>query len=131
MIDTRSESGQRLAGAYCNRGHGLTEKRELDAALSDLDESVLLDPGYACACNNRGRVYSFKRDYDRAIADHDKALQYDPSDVFSWNNRGQARLRLGDRQGAIADFRKALELRPGLPSAHDALQKLGALTREP
>jgi Flp pilus assembly protein TadD len=56
-----------------------------------------------------------------------KAVQYDPSDVHSWNNRGQAKMRLGDMQGAIADFRKALELRPGLPAAHDALQKLGAL----
>jgi Flp pilus assembly protein TadD len=36
-------------------------------------------------------------------------------------------MRLGDKQGAIADFRKALELRPGLPSAREALQKLGAL----
>ncbi|OAE98595.1 hypothetical protein AYJ54_34155 [Bradyrhizobium centrolobii] len=262
VIDTRSESGRRLAGAYCNRGHALTEKRELDAALSDLDEAVRLDPAYACAFNNRGRVFSFKRDYDRAIADYDqaikldpslalahsnrgesrfnkgdldgaladfstaieldpnyataygnrglvyyrkhdmthalvdltmriklrpdllayidrgnvyrdsepldraaadygeairvaptdargwrnrgmirlyqgdnkggladydKALQYDPSDVFSWNNRGQAKMRLGDKQGAIADFRKALELRPGLPIAREALQKLGAL----
>ncbi|BAC49985.1 bll4720 [Bradyrhizobium diazoefficiens USDA 110] len=40
VIETKSETGRRLAGAYCNRGHGLTEKRELDAALSDLDEAV-------------------------------------------------------------------------------------------
>ena len=72
VIDARSETGRRLAGAYCNRGHGLTEKRELDAALSDLDEAVKLDPTYACAYNNRGRVYSFKRDYDRAIAEYDQ-----------------------------------------------------------
>ena len=62
VIDTKSESGRRLAGAYCNRGHGLTEKRELDAALSDLDEAVRLAPDYACAYNNRGRVYRFKGD---------------------------------------------------------------------
>src|SRR5437588_7777972 len=70
VIDTQSETGRRLAGAYCNRGHGLTERRELDLALSDLDQAIRLDPTYACAFNHRGRVYSFKRDYDRAIADY-------------------------------------------------------------
>src|SRR5215204_5355343 len=30
VIDARSESGTKLAAAYCNRGHGLTEKREFD-----------------------------------------------------------------------------------------------------
>ena len=32
----------------CFRGHGLTEKRELDAALSDLNDSIRLDPSSAC-----------------------------------------------------------------------------------
>jgi Flp pilus assembly protein TadD len=60
------------------------------------------------------------------LADYDKALQYDPSDAYSWNNHGQARMRLGDFKGAIADFRKALEVNPGLRSARDGLQQLGA-----
>src|SRR4051812_42070707 len=38
VIDAKSETGRKLAAAYCNRGHGLTEKRELDAALADLNE---------------------------------------------------------------------------------------------
>jgi hypothetical protein len=32
VIDGKTDSGKRLAAAYCNRGHGLIEKRELDAA---------------------------------------------------------------------------------------------------
>ena len=137
VIFARAETGRWLAAALCNRGHGLTEKHELDSALADLDEAIRLDPDYACAYTNRGRIFAFKRevdramaDYDRAIgidpgfalaynnkgglADYDKAVQYDPADVFSWNNRGQARLRLGDKAGSIADFRKALQLRPNL-----------------
>ena len=106
VIDTRSETGRRLAGAYCNRGHGLTEKRELDAALSDLDEAVRLDPTYACAFNNRGRVYSFKRDYDRAIADYDKAIRLDPSLALAYGiGRGVVRIALDRsieiREGAV------------------------------
>jgi hypothetical protein len=51
----------------------LHEKREFDAALSDLDAAVRLAPDYACAYDHRG-VYSFRRDYDRAIAEYDQAI---------------------------------------------------------
>jgi hypothetical protein len=37
----------------------------------------------------------------------------------------RAKPRLGDKPGAIADFRKALELHPDLPTAREALPKLG------
>src|SRR3954469_23731413 len=43
VIDAKKESGKRLAAAYCFRSHGLTEKRDLDAALSDINESHTLD----------------------------------------------------------------------------------------
>ena len=37
MIEAKTETGRSLAVAYCNRGFALTEKRELDSALADLD----------------------------------------------------------------------------------------------
>src|SRR4051794_36825510 len=58
VIDGKTERGRRLAGAYCTRGHGLTENRALDRALADLDEAVRLDPEFACAYTNRGRVHA-------------------------------------------------------------------------
>jgi Flp pilus assembly protein TadD len=69
----------------------------------------------------------YQGDTKRGIADYDKALQYDPADADSWNNRGQGKMRIGDKAGAIADFRKALELSPGLRTAREGLQQLGAL----
>jgi tetratricopeptide (TPR) repeat protein len=117
--------------AYIDRGNVYRDSEQFDRAAADYGEAIRVAPTDARGWRNRGMIRLYRGDNKGGLADYDKALQYDPSDVFSWNNRGQARLRLGDRQGAIADFRKALELRPGLPSAHDALQKLGALTREP
>ncbi|WP_249142766.1 tetratricopeptide repeat protein [Bradyrhizobium sp. AUGA SZCCT0160] len=90
VIDGKTETGKRLAGAYCNRGHGLTEKRELDAAMADLNEAIKLDPDYACAYTNRGRVYAFKRELDHAISDYDAALRIDPTFALAYNNRGDA-----------------------------------------
>src|SRR3954452_126437 len=115
VIETKSESGSRLAVAYCNRGHGLTEKRELDAAQSDLDEAIRLEPCYACAYNNRGRVYSFKRDYDRAITDYDQAIKLDPSLALAYGNRGESRFNKGDLDGAFADFDAAIKRIPNTP----------------
>src|SRR4051794_16583383 len=63
VIEARSVTGPRLAGAYCIRGNDLTEKGELDAALADLNEAISIDATYACAYVNRGRVYGRKRNY--------------------------------------------------------------------
>ena len=87
---------------------------------------IKLAPTDARGWRNRGMIRLFKGDIERGVADYDMALQYDPADAYSWNNRGQARMRLGDKAGAIADFRKALELNPGLRTASEGLERLGA-----
>ena len=118
VIDGKTETGKRLAAAYCNRGHGLTEQRELDRALADLDEAVRLDPAYPCAYSNRGRVYAFKRDLDRAIKDYDEAIRLDPAFALAYNNRGDAWLGKGDRKRAMADFDAAIRSDPDLAIAY-------------
>ena len=113
--------------AYIDRGNIYRDSEQLDRAAADYGEAIRIAPTDARGWRNRGMIRLYQGDNSGGLADYDKALQYDPSDVFSWNNRGQAKLRLGDKQGAIADFRKALELQPGLATARQALQKLGAL----
>jgi tetratricopeptide (TPR) repeat protein len=118
VIDGQLVSGRKLAGAYCIRGHELTEKRELDAALKDLDTAIATDPTYACAFNNRGRVYKFKRDYDRAIADYSEAIRLEPTMAMAWNNRGDSWLLKGDYDRAIADLGEAIRINPSYALAY-------------
>src|SRR6201991_2775480 len=118
VIEAKTETGRKLAAAYCNRGHGLTEKRELDRALADLDEAIRLDPAYACAHTNRGRVYAFKRDLDRAIVDYDEAIRIDPTFALAYNNRGDAWVGKGDIDRALADFSAAVNYNPSLAIAY-------------
>ena len=118
VIDANAESGHKLAAAFCNRGHGLTEKRELDSALADLNEAIRLDPAYACAYTNRGRVYAIKRDLDRAMADYDEALRIDPTFALAYNNRGDAWAGRGDLERALADFNAAIKNDPALAIAY-------------
>ena len=118
VIDAKAETGRKLAAAYCNRGHGLTEKRELDRALADLNEAIRIDPAYACAYTNRGHVYAFKRDLEHAMADYDEAIRIDPSFALAYNNRGDAWYGKGDIDRAFADFNTAIKLDPGLAIAY-------------
>jgi tetratricopeptide (TPR) repeat protein len=118
VIDAKTETGRRLAAAYCIRGEGLTEKRDLDRALADLNEAIRIDPDYACAYSNRGRVYAAKGDRDHAIADYDQAIRIDPSFALAFNNRGSAFLGTGDAVRAMADFNAAIKLDPKLAIAY-------------
>jgi tetratricopeptide (TPR) repeat protein len=118
VIDAKAETGRKLAAAYCNRGHGLTENRDFDRALADLNEAVRLDPAYACGYSNRGSVYALRRDLDRAIADYDEAIRIDPKFALAYNNRGDAWSGKGDIERAIADFSAAIKLDPALSIAY-------------
>lgn len=112
IIDARSESGKWLAAAYCNRGHGFTEKRELDRALADLDEAIRIDAAYPCAYSNRGNAYRDSEQLDRAAADYAEVIKLAPTDARGWRNRGMIRLFQGDNKGGIADYDKALQYDP-------------------
>ena len=118
VIEGKTETGPRLAAAYCNRGHGLTERHELDAALADLNEAIRLNSTFTCAYTNRGRAYAFKRDFDHAIADYDEAIRIDPTFALAYNNRGDAWLNKGDLDRAKADFDLAIKYNPKLAIAY-------------
>ena len=118
VIEGEAEAGRHLAAAYCNRGYGLTEQRNFERALADLDEALRLDPRYACALTNRGRVHALKGDLDRAIADYDVALRIDPAFALAYNNRGDAYFNKGDIDRALTDFSSAIEHNPRLAIAY-------------
>src|SRR5260370_17174230 len=44
VIDGKTETGNRLAAAHCNRGDGLTPKRPLHPPTADLDDAIRLHP---------------------------------------------------------------------------------------
>ena len=60
IIEAKKETGRALSIAYCNRGFALTERRELDKAMADLNEAIKADGTSACSYSNRGRVWQFR-----------------------------------------------------------------------
>jgi lipoprotein NlpI len=112
VIDGKTETGGRLAGAHCNRGFGLTEQRQLDAALADLNEAIRLDPNNSVVYGNRGVAYHNLGQSERALADFDEAIRLAPNNPFAHMGRGSVYRARGNNARAIADYGATIRLDP-------------------
>jgi lipoprotein NlpI len=110
IIDSDRFSGSNLAIAYHNRGIARTQLGEYDAAISDLDMAIRVNPRAARAMTSRGIAWHGRGDYERAIADYDAAILLDPRDVLAVNNRGLARYFQGEFALAARDFAQTRQL---------------------
>jgi tetratricopeptide (TPR) repeat protein/TolB-like protein len=109
------------------------EGTSLDSALTYLERSVALDPGFAMGHTGLGRVnlayYFVTKDTTRlkpAIDHFDDALDIAPDLVYANLHRGLAHHYLGDHTRAIESFQRALAVVPGHPRAS---QRLGRTYR--
>ena len=59
---------------------------ECDSCISDLNEAIRLDPGFALAYDNRGEVRNRVGDFERAIADCSEAIRIDPKLAGAYNS---------------------------------------------
>ena len=66
-------SAQEDAVSLGNRGYCYLQLGQLDAALSDLNRCIELDPEYAWAYYTRGQILQEQELYEEAKADYDKA----------------------------------------------------------
>jgi len=65
--------------AYYARGFEImSDSNQLDAAITDFNKAIELNPKYARAWLMRGRAYEALGDNDHAKGDRDKALELEP-----------------------------------------------------
>src|SRR6266704_3028072 len=79
VIQAGRETKARLAIAHYHRATAYRSKGDLDRAIKDYDQAILLAPTDAAAFNNRGLIFARKGDSDRAIQDYDRAIRFDPT----------------------------------------------------
>ena len=72
---------------YYDRGVARLEKREHDAAISDLTKAIEMRPRFAMAHFYRGRAYLGKREYDKAISDFTEAIKITPELAVAYSER--------------------------------------------
>jgi tetratricopeptide (TPR) repeat protein len=88
--------------------------KQLDAALSDCNEALRLNPKDANSYNTRGLVHFRKKQYTEAIRDYNAAIAINATDFgSSYYTRGLAKLAMGDASGS-ADVAKGKSIEPGI-----------------
>jgi tetratricopeptide (TPR) repeat protein len=71
-------TGRNLSYLYSDRGFLRMQERDLERALTDLDEAARIDPSNFYAFWNRGALWAAKGDYGRAQEDLTTALTLNP-----------------------------------------------------
>ena len=77
---------------------------DLDAALGDCNEALMLMPDFVPALDSRAFLHLRGGRFQEAITDYDAAIQGSPQESWSLYGRGIAKLRLGDPAGGQADI---------------------------
>jgi predicted O-linked N-acetylglucosamine transferase (SPINDLY family) len=96
----------------------------LDAAIDNFQQAVLLRPVFPFALNNLGCAYSLTGRHTDAIQTLEKAQQLDPRSPGILTNLGRAHLHAGQKPAANESFRAALALDPGNAEATLASARL-------
>ena len=121
-----------LAATHTNRGIIYAANGQLDRAMKDHNEAVLLAPGMAKIFVNRGNVYHQIHEYPNALADYDKALELAnvPLDIVYYN-RSLTLIRLKRWDDARASLEAALEINPESGRVKRKLDQFNAPKEKP
>ena len=79
----------------------------LEAAVIQLDQAILLNPGHTEAYIARGRARADLDRYPEAIEDYTVAIENDPEYPNVYIDRAVAYSRISDYKTALADYDKA------------------------
>jgi tetratricopeptide (TPR) repeat protein len=108
-------SGTLAANPACWRAHYilgdllLTEKGQVDEAITHYEKALELQPGYAPLHINLGNALRQKGQIQPALAHYQKAVELQPGLAEARCNLGDTLLQLGQDDQGIAQFQRALE----------------------
>jgi tetratricopeptide (TPR) repeat protein len=100
-----------------NRGIQYMQGGREDAAFSDFDKAIALDPGYFKSYANRGALHMGRGEYAQAVNDFTLAIARQPRYEILYNNRGRCYGLLDQPAAALADYDSALALKPAFAEA--------------
>ena len=127
LIDKQGKQPE--AYTYNNRGSVKSDLGQKQAAISDYDKAIAINPNFAEAYYNRGNAKSDLGQKHAAISDYDKAIAINPNYANAYNNRGSVKFELGQKQGAISDLKKAAELFRQQNRMDDYQQAIGLIQK--
>ncbi len=102
---------------WSNRGNAKVSQNQLESAIEDFNQAIMLAPTATDPYLNRGTAWEGLGEWDKAIADYHKVLELDPQDAMGYNNLGNAHAGQRKWQEAIDYYQKATELAPNFAFA--------------
>jgi tetratricopeptide (TPR) repeat protein len=109
------------AAVYFYKGFNEDEKQNYDAAISNYEKAVAINPKLVEAYNNLGSAYDDKGDIETAIFYYKKAIAINPKFAGAYNNLGIAYINKGDIETAIIYYKKAIAINPEYAKAYNNL----------
>ncbi|MFM7407187.1 MAG: tetratricopeptide repeat protein [Cuspidothrix sp.] len=113
-----AQSPLKDAVVYFHRGLNRYTFGDLEGAIIEYNQALILYPKFAEVYYQRGISRHKLRDLQGAIADFNQAINISSHYPGMYNNRGLVHHDLRDYQKAIADFNQALLLNPNFPEAY-------------
>ena len=101
---------------WLNSGMQKASRGNLQGAIADYTQAIIINPMHALAYYNRGNTKAHLKDWQGAIYDFTKAIKIDPNDSIAFLNRGFVKEIIGDLKGACIDWRKAADLADTQPA---------------
>jgi tetratricopeptide (TPR) repeat protein len=119
-----------LAVYHFNKGIALDSNGKINAALSEYNKAIELNPLYSAPHNNKALILDRQRKHKLAKESFDLAVKLDPDNFYALNSRGRHSLVvLKNPKLALDDFNRALQLNPNFVVAYAnrgfAYQELG------
>jgi tetratricopeptide (TPR) repeat protein len=87
---------------------------DMDLALKDCDQALVLRPDFVAALDSRAFVLLRLNRLEEALAAYDAAIVKEPNHAWPYFGRGIVKKRLGDGAGAEADIAEAQRIQPGI-----------------
>ena len=107
--------------AHNNLGEFLDKQDQNDAAFSQFQEAIRLQPDDAEAHNNLGKILNQQGQTDAAIHQIQTALHLKPDFAGAHNNLGVILTKQGQNDAAISRFQEAIRLKSDYAEAHNNL----------
>jgi tetratricopeptide (TPR) repeat protein len=107
--------------AYFARAVAYKQLNEVQGALVDYNQFILLNPKNSSVYNNRAILKDDNlNDVQGALADYNQAILLNPKYSEAYNNRAILKKdKLNDIQGALTDFNQAILLNPKYSNAYN------------
>ena len=106
------------AAAFFARGSIKSSLKRHEAAISDANEAIRLNPNYVEAYLLRGLSNENLGRHEAAISDLNEAIRLNPNYVQAYFFRGLSKNNSGRREAALSDLNEAIRLDPNLAQAY-------------